>query len=217
MKVVVNENELKSLIEESIRKVLLRESYGKDPHKMVFATFGKGTKYDAGKLASSPRSEPDALKPSGLWGSPIWDWNNKSAWGSFVEHDYRERIDTLKEHFLFRLKPDAKIYVVNSEKSIRNLPWRWDVGWDRNYVDWAKVEKMYDGVYLIYRPDVYLEAPREVPHFLHWDCDSICIFNPNAIEQIEESEDDYNKIRNAYDYERNPYEYETDPEYMNEQ
>ena len=199
MKVVVNGNELKSLIEESIRKVLLRESYGKDPHKMVFATFGKGTKYDAGKLASSPRSEPDALKPSGLWGSPIHDEDNTSDWGRYVESDYWERIDTLKEHFLFRLKPDAKIYVVDGEESIRKLPWVRH--WYGTYVDWPKVENMYDGVYVAYDHDMYMNLSKYLPDFYGWSCDSICIFNPNAIEQVEESKADYNKIRDAYDYE----------------
>ena len=200
MKVVVNGNELKSLIEESIRKVLLRESYGKDPHKMVFATFGKGTKYEAGKLASSPRSEV-GLKPSGLWGSPIHDEDNTSDWGRFVESDYWEMIDTLKEHFLFRLKPNAKIFVVDTQESVRKLPWKWDVGWGEYYVDWPKVEKMYDGVYLADDHELWLNKKDKEPTFYGWDCDSICVFNPNAIEQIEESEDDYNKIRDAYDYE----------------
>ena len=56
-------------------------------------------------------------------------------------------------------------------------------------------------LYLADDHELWLNKKDKEPTFYGWDCDSICVFNPNAIEQIEESEDDYNKIRDAYDYE----------------
>lgn len=206
MKVKINESQLRHLIGESIRKVL-NEAYGTDPHNMVFVTFGKGNSFDVGKMNNKPNEMHRVHlnitnKPFGLWGSPIDDEDGKTAWGKFVEYDYRNIINTLKEHFIFRVKPEAKIFVIDGEDSLRQLPWT-DSQTGMIHVDWEKVEKMYDGVYLT---DNYPRRALDyyTPSFDAWDCASICIFNPNVIEQVEESEADYNKIRDAYDYDSVP-------------
>lgn len=111
----------------------------------------------------------------GLWASPTdTDW----GWKDWCEsEDYGD----LSSSFTFSLKDDAKILVVNSVKDVEDYiqfdPERY---WTFK-LDFERIMDEYDGMELIHGNN-YSEL--HDGGFYTWDCDSICIWNPEVIVNV---------------------------------
>ena len=154
---------------------------------MTFITYGKGNKFDRSKFI------PDehrlcVNKPHGLWASPLND-NGGSDWTEFIVHDWPEKCYTLDNHFIFRLSPNANVCVIDSEEKLKELPWT-RYKYDTVIVDWDAVAKQYDAVF-VDKKLTYYSMRDDIPRFFYWDAESLCVFNPDIIEPINETPEDF--------------------------
>ncbi len=111
-----------------------------------------------------------------LWASPK---NAERSWKNWcLEESFR--LDDLREWFEFTLKDDVKIFCIRSSDDEKGLPtintgllflriYDWDrlkeSGYDAVEISLSDCWGLYDAMY-------------------GWDCDSIAILNPNAIDKI---------------------------------
>ena len=120
----------------------------------------------------------------GFWGSPInagfgWkDWNDEEQ---FAECDQNNCI-------AFSLKPGANIYEIHTEHDWDELvkkypgpmgkmpfPGMIDVNFERMADD-------YDGI------ELFLSDDGRLYHAMYgWDCDSILIFHPDVVKEVDKS------------------------------
>ena len=116
------------------------------------------------------KNEPFRNKPrGGLWAcnAETDDW---SVWCHYED----VFLDCLQESFTFKLKPDTRFLVLNSEETIRNLPQVMKKDYVTYYPDFEKISKDYDVI-------VY-ECNEETYRALYgWDLDSILILNKEVI------------------------------------
>lgn len=122
-----------------------------------------------------------ATKPAGgFWGSPNdsnfgWnEWNEEQGYGNLNN----------EKKIRFTLTPSAKVVTIDSEASYNELYKKYKTEkqwWDLNdRLDWDKIFQDYDAmeVYITRYDALYMKM-------YTWDCDSICVFNPNVIVQVD--------------------------------
>lgn len=189
----ISESRLREIISEEIRK---------------FRTYGLGD-FDSSRFNKPENWTRDRIvrnKPfGGLWGTPVDDdsygwlkWNENERYLAYDDDDY----------FEFTFKPNAKIYVIQSKKDIARLPQQWenpnmagkvdDFYYDvakkygqEFYPDFEKIAEKYDGI--------EFHVNGETMDALYgWDCDSVLVLNPDAIEVVRHNEQE----AKGYDYHR---------------
>ena len=157
--------------------------------------------------ASRMRNKPYG----GLWASPI---DSNYGWRDFCMYD-TFNVESLKQHFIFRLKPTAKIYILNNENDIAmisNLKNYW--GYNTMNFDMLK-EEGYDGIFAtinaIRKCKYYLPNWPHTKGLETWDAESICIFNEDVVEPLPENE--FEKFMNNGIY-ANMGELHSDDDYL---
>ena len=129
-----------------------------------------------------PRNKPKG----GLWASPVdadfgWlDWNKREMFMAYEDDDY----------FEFVFKDDARIYTIDSREDVARLPQQWDneemvklFGDIRRYgsefyPDFEKISEEYDAIEYHMNNETYWAL-------YGWDCDSVLVLNPDAIEVVK--------------------------------
>lgn len=120
----------------------------------------------------------------GLWASPVdseWGWRNFCMDGGW-------NLERLTNKFLFRLSPDAKIYVVNDVEDLDAIS---APGWDYfgyDTIDFrGLLDEGFDGIYIT-RDAVYIHdnAETKLKGLDLWDVESICVFNKDVIIPIDD-------------------------------
>jgi hypothetical protein len=111
------------------------------------------------------------VKPKyGLWASPIdskWGWKD---WGEV------ENYGNFNSHFIFNY--EGNILIIDSLNDLLRLPFYSYCF--LKYPDFEKLSKKYDAILLTVKGEK--ETRYTSPKNLYgWDCESICIFNPNGI------------------------------------
>lgn len=108
--------------------------------------------------------------------------DSERGWKEWCE--YENEYDWIYgEPFIFTLKNDAKILKIKTfddipdEKFVNDSKDLHPYSVPNYYLDYEKLAKEYDGIEINAGTDNRLYQA-----FLGWDCDSICIFNPNIIE-----------------------------------
>jgi len=135
----------------------------------------------------------------GLWASKyrLDDFGHRSNWERFAYatemHFYREC-----DYFKFKIKRSSNILVIDSLEDLKNadreLFKSMDVkGNNYLYLDFELISSLYDAFYLTEDGELQLShiGPEHgyVP-FNYWDCDSLIVFNKNAIKITEKGEED---------------------------
>ena len=163
---------------------------------IVWITYG-WNRFDPKKFQPINYSDPSiewTNKPfGGLWACPI---NSKCGWRQWCEFE-RFRLKGLKKHFTFKIKPEAKIYVIDNEADLVKISTtpcsRWGDNRDVLRIDYERLlREGYDGLYVtenatylrlralgMYGPD------NNVMGLDAWDVESICVFNPDIITPLE--------------------------------
>ena len=169
---MLTESELYDIICEEVRKF---RTYGLGDFDRVFFRKAENNK------DRWPRNKPSG----GLWATPVdaefgWlDWNKSETFMAYDDDDY----------FEFELKPDAKVYVIKSREDVARLPQQWDnkemvklfgdirMYGSEFYPDFEKIGKKYDAIEYHLNDETYWAL-------YGWDCDSILVLNPDAIEIV---------------------------------
>ena len=140
-------------------------------------------------LAIMPPSGNKPTMASSMWGSPEGD--EYYTWTDWCkENDYS---NPNGPYFLFKLKPGKKVFVIDSRESfdefvrltkkdsseITDPLWKIMAG-VTPYYDFNKLYEMgYAGI------EVLISKCSRLYHDLcGWDCDSICILDPDAVEEV---------------------------------
>lgn len=128
-------------------------------------------------------------KPEGgLWGSPI---NSPLSWKRFFIKEDMKSIwgsDYITKWFTFRLKDNAKVLFITSTEELKDLPHMprehdlsifdmWEI------LDFEKLTEQYDCMIVLLSEDDRLYST-----LTPWDVDSILIFNPDIVEEVDSSD-----------------------------
>lgn len=133
------------------------------------------------------------------------DSKNGSHWGDWCDEE-QFRGDTFDKHFLFKLSPDAKIYVINNLEDLKNASTRVNKTTGKFGLDIHWLVENYDGIYVTKKAawDFHIMWDSPIEGLDTWDVESICIFNPNVVIPVKEDSFDKAKVR---DYSSpNPWE-----------
>ena len=120
------------------------------------------------------------VKPEGgLWASRI---NAKYGWKQWCK-DEEFRDCNPNNCFVFKLKSTTKILVINNAEELKKLPRNQNVPSYFNdthvCLDFEELSKNYDAI------EVNISEDKQLYWDLYgWDCDSILIFNQDAVEEI---------------------------------
>ena len=142
----------------------------------TFIHYGSTT-FDT-KRFKAIQNRPSFNKPfGGLWASPI---DSENGWKQWNETEcYAECIE--ENSFTFQLKPEARVYTIKSRADVYAMLERYrgkslipglaNIGFP--IFDFEEMTKDYDAIVFFINGETY-EA------LYGWDCDSICLFNPEA-------------------------------------
>ena len=125
------------------------------------------------------------IKPhGGLWTSPV---KCKYGWKQWCkEEDFNT--NKLKISFKLKLKPDAKICLIDSYTDLAKLPFIphplfKKIGSDRQLLDFETLARQYDAIYLTIKGEQ--ETRFAKPTLYGWDCESVFIMNQNCFTVIK--------------------------------
>lgn len=125
------------------------------------------------------------IKPAahtGLWASPV---NSLNSWKIWAENnDYETGLDT---SFKFKVRDPGRIFYVHNLMSYSILVQYYGIkspfgvsGYDRFWFDFERMANDgWDGLEIS-----LTEYPKLYDLFYGWDCDSIIIFNRDAIQEV---------------------------------
>lgn len=159
------------------KKALNEVAYSDD---IVWITYGSDA-FDPPRFKVPQPCNSVANKPlNGLWACPL---NSRYGWEAWCREE-GFKTARLNSSFTFKLKPDAKIYVIDNLDDLINIStyhyfseWLIDVN--------RLLSEGYDGIYAtenaIKLRDCYKTPRGTVEGLGCWDVESICIFNPNVI------------------------------------
>lgn len=117
------------------------------------------------------------IKPSGgLWTSPVsseWGWKHWARSESFRP---------LEQYF--RLRFFGRVYTINSVADLRSLPWyNASTSYIRMSLNFELMAPFVDAIHLTMEGE---QATRfSEPNLYGWDCESVLVFNPDCVTQIE--------------------------------
>jgi hypothetical protein len=116
----------------------------------------------------SPEAQHVSQKPEGLW------YGIGTNWIDWVKHNMKHWEN---QHFYNIELDKTKMYVINSRDDFNVFTEEFGVGPKKKDIDWVKVSKKYSGIEHNYLSYVSWDK--------YWDIESGCIWNKDAIINIE--------------------------------
>ncbi len=117
------------------------------------------------------------FKPNGLWASAE---GVELSWKQWCE-DEEFHTDRLDKHFNFTLSDNARILKVKSDKDAKPYIRKWSM-FMIDVLDQEKLTENFDGMELCLSGNY---ENLRYGRFYTWDCDSICIWNPDVIKPVK--------------------------------
>lgn len=121
----------------------------------------------------------------GLWASPI---DSYFSWGDFCNRE-AFNLKSLNKHFIFKLKPESKICIIDNIDDLISYS-VFDNYVGKYTLDFKKIVKEFDGLYATDNAVDklrYIDWKKRLNSLDSWDIESICIWNPDIVEPIEEN------------------------------
>ena len=162
---------------------------------IVWISYGT-EQYDPLKFKPIDYTDPGAVlnnKPwGGLWACPengILSWHNWCKSENYFTN-------SLNKSFKFKLKPKAKIYVIDTEEDLVNistsLRYGFMIGQGYYCIDFERLlREGYDGIYVTDNAVIKLRRTcgknENVIGLKSWDVESLCVFNPDVIVPVTEN------------------------------
>ncbi len=119
----------------------------------------------------------------GIWASPV---DSDFGWKEWCELEGGDAfIKRTQKSFKFKLKPDSKIYTIDSVYDLEELNKKFAILDDRKFESWFDYEKMknsgYDGLFMTAQGERTTRLANTLVSFYGWDCESIVVFNKDCI------------------------------------
>lgn len=153
---------------------------------IIFVAFGTD-KFDPNKVTPvnlDSRLVHARNKPSGgVWASPL---TSKKGWADYCNAN-QFRLRSLSKHFLFSIKPQAKIYVIDTLEDLKQVANIMDYG--LYVINFMMIyHNGYDGIFVTANAASKLrDGYGRYAGLDSWDVESICVFNNDIIVPIEEN------------------------------
>ena len=192
--IYITENQLNCLVESVINTNKL--------HDTIFISYGTN-KFDVNQMRNinkdiNSREMMVSLsrnKPlGGLWASPLC---SDRSWGEWCSNN-NFRLETLSTHFLFKIKKNSNIYVIDNIDDLIKISDYYTPKIGKRCINIPYLLDNYDGIFVTSSAvhklrilDDYLMSD-----LYSWDVESICIWNKNIIIPIEENAFDKASIEN---------------------
>lgn len=182
---MMTEETIKKIIRECIKKHLNESKT--NISNIIFVAFGND-KFDINKVKPVDTNGIYTImrnKPSGgVWASPLTSKNGWADWCNSNEF----RLKTLSKHFIFSLKPNAKIYVIDDFEDLKQISTVPNYQLQQKSINFdSLVKNGYDGIFVTANAASKLRYVGKVYAGLDtWDVESICVFNPEVIIPMEE-------------------------------
>lgn len=180
----IKRNRIDEIIRETVLNYINESKI--DVSKIVFVAFGSSS-YDLNKVTpvklssflSTLRNKPEG----GVWASPL---TSKNGWADYCNSE-KFRLQTLSQHFLFTIKPTAKIYVVDDFEDLKRISNIQNHLGQKTMNFSMLYDKGYDGIFVTARAESELRyGNAEYAGLDTWSVESICVFNKDVIVPIEE-------------------------------
>ena len=159
-------------------------------NKEIYRHYGSD-KFEKDKFKLIMNREYSNKPFGGLWSSPLNDVD--VSWKEWCEI---ENLNTsrLEKYFDFTLKDNAKVLTIKNGKDLEKLPRRkilnkkylkTNFNWNFD-IDFEKLAKKYDAIMVYLNRDEKLEDFTDGLYYkmYGWDCNTLLVLNPNAIEII---------------------------------
>ena len=145
-------------------------------HEIIFIHYGSNA-FDKRKFGAI-KNATNLAKPScdsGLWACP-----SDSAFGWVKKRKKNDYSVNQKESFKFYLHSTANVYVIDSQKDARDLPFFRVPGDYNYYIDYEKIAQNYDAVFLTEKglADTRFSLPVS---FFSWDVESVLVLNKHKV------------------------------------
>ena len=217
----LTEYDIHNMIKESIRQIMSGGSK-KSIYDITFISYGLDA-FDYSKFRVPTFRAVNNKPRGGFWASPL---DSRYGWSKYcLQTDFQK--ENLSKYVLFRLKKDAKIYIIDSKEDmdviatdseysdkeldiITNDFFDNNPQYDRNnektfsmvknvlrktnrptplkVMDFNYLYNNYDGVFVTENAANALQYMKGNMGLRSWDVESICIFNPDIIEFIDEKD-----------------------------
>lgn len=159
-----------------------------DLKNKIFISYGTD-KYDPSRIkpieVDSKWGRVHNKPHGGLWASPV---DSSFSWGDFCNRE-AFNLKSLNKHFIFKLKPESKICIIdNIDDLVKYSSFDNYLGMHTLYI--KKIVSLFDGLYVSDNAVVelrHIDLKLRLNSLDSWDIESICIWNPDIVEPIEEN------------------------------
>lgn len=171
----LTESELYNIIRESVKSIINETKYDGG---MTFISYLKND-FDPKKFKEieyGGMTEVVNKCKNGLWACPI---NSKYGWKHWCQD---EDFEIGKIAFVFKLKPNAKIYAIDNYDDLEKISTHRSA-FGENIINFKElIDNGYDGIYASENAVRELRYTHgKISGLYCWDVESLCIFNPNVI------------------------------------
>lgn len=142
-------------------------------------------KFDPKKFKTIKNVMISTKPEGGLWGSPL---DSEEGWKEWCERN-NFRTNLLEKFFVFSLKPGTRLLFLDEVTQLDDLPKVKNPAIFDNFnlwccLDFEKLSEQYDAIEITLSHEKshrYEFWGGLYDKLYGWDCDSICIMNPNCI------------------------------------
>ena len=185
MRVNISNKRLQQIIKESINKCLLEAKNNSFIYNITFVSYGTNS-FDRDRF-KAPKMDDMLNKPhGGFWGSPL---NSSNGWGKWCDsEDFN--LDSLDKHLLFKIKKGANIYIIDTKEDLDRISSNKNMiggAFNMKTINFEYLYRNYDGIFVTSNAISELRHVSDGVGLYTWDVESICVFNPDVIEVIEEN------------------------------
>lgn len=156
-----------------------------------FVSYGLG-EYSPEKFNTIKNRKYNIKPEGGLWSSPQ---SSEYGWKDFC--DFRE--NGFNNGFKFQLKPDSKVYIIDSFLDLIQVPYKLkdpfynNIKFGQNFIDYEEMAKEYDAIWLTVNGQWDTRLPEMDGNYdidgssinlYGWDCESLLILRKECIINV---------------------------------
>jgi hypothetical protein len=160
-----------------------------------FVSYGLG-EYDPNLFNVIENNKYNIKPKGGLWTSPK---NSNYGWIDFCRDENYCKFGGFKTGFEFQLKPDSKIYIIDTFFDLIKVPYKIKdplysgISYHQNFIDYENMANEYDAIWLTDNGQFDTRSPEMQGLFdfdgctinlYGWDCESLIILRKECIINV---------------------------------
>lgn len=161
-----------------------------------FVSYGLG-EYNPEKFNKIRNSKYNVKPAGGMWTSPK---ESEYGWIDFCKGENFRLPDGFTDGFEFQLKPDSKVYIIDSFIDLVRVPHKLidpfygNIQFGQNFIDYEEMAKEYDAIWLTAEgqwdtrlPEIegLMDIDGRSINLYGWDCESLLILKKECIINVK--------------------------------